>query len=382
MSDTKKRGVGIIGCGTISASHARAYKELAGLCEIRAVSDLDVARAKQFAASIHPDVAVYEDYRRLLLRDDIDIVSVCTPPFVHKEITVEACRMGKHVLCEKPLAPSLADCDEMIAAAKRHSRKLGVVFQYRYRQDFKQLKHIVDEGLLGPVALAQMNGLYWRGDLYYKVPWRGKWSTECGGVTMNQAIHPLDIFQSLLGEAATVYAEMGTLAHDIQVEDTLTASIRFRSGAIGQIACTTNAARPDISMGLHGKYASVTMPKLGDPLQFAAKKDSARGGEPDTGLAERMIAAASQVTGYPVHSHTGSILDLLDSVAGDTEPMVDGREGRKSVELVTALYKSGSTGDKVSLPISQDDPWYTTEGILAHVKHGGGRSEENRGELS
>jgi predicted dehydrogenase len=112
------------------------------------------------ARGIDRPVDIYEDYRQLLQRDDLDVVSICTPPFAHKEPVMEALRNGKHVLCEKPLAPSLQDCDDMIEASRRYGKKLAVVFQYRFRQDFKQLKHVVQSGVLGPLLLAQMNGLY------------------------------------------------------------------------------------------------------------------------------------------------------------------------------------------------------------------------------
>lgn len=366
--------IGIIGCGAISADHVSAYQALSGVCTIQAVSDLDLSRAENLARSIGGHVTAYADYRDMLRREDIDVVSVCTPPSVHKSPVVEALHSGKHVLCEKPFAPSLADCDEMIAASTSSGCKLAVVFQYRFRQDFNQIKAILDSGVMGPTVHAQMNGLYWRGDRYYQVPWRGKWASECGGVTMNQAIHPLDIFLWLLGDVTSVYAEMDTLTHEIEVEDSLLGILRFRSGAVGQIACSTSVAGTEISMKISSKNASIALDGVGEALTLHTKKDTGKAsGEADEDLRTR-IAAAAQFTDTeacaPDTSHVGSIQDLFDSIREDRDPRVSGSEGRRSIEVITALYKSGSTGSKVSLPLCPSDPWYSTRGILEGVKRG------------
>lgn len=356
-------GIGIIGCGAISNHHAKAYVELNRDCVIRAVADLNRTKAEQLAASIGGTVSVYEDYRELLSRDDIDVVSVCTPPFAHKGPVMDALYAGKHVLVEKPFAPSLADCDEMIEASKKAGKKLVVTFQYRYRQDFNQIKHLLDQGLLEPLTFAQMNGLYWRGDKYYEVDWRGTWKSECGGVTINHAIHPLDIFLWLMGEAESVNAEMHTMAHDIEVEDLSFAVIRFKSGAVGQIACTVNSVKSDIRMEFSGKRQSVSI-----PLAFHAVREDERGFPIADEEGVRALTAAAQAIDSGNDDHTGPIRDLFQAIRENREPKVGGREGRRVIELITALYKSATTGERVSLPITKDDPWYTTSGLQDLVK--------------
>ena len=356
-------GIGIIGCGNVSRSHAKAYQSLADQCDIKAVADPQRERAAALAASVGEGVGVYEDYRKLLERDDIDVVSVCTPPFAHLEPVIEALKAGKHVLVEKPFGPSLEDCDRMIEAARRYGRKLCVTFQYRYRQDFNQIRHLIRTGALGPIVFAQMSGLYWRGDAYYDVAWRGTWATECGGVTMNQAIHPLDIFLWLMGDVESVYAETDTVAHDIEVEDWSAAILKFRNGAVGQVLCTVNSVQSDIRMVFSGKTRGVSI-----PLAFHAVCEN-EGGFPvadEQGVKELERLASEIASG--TDDHTGPIRDLLQAIREGRDPTVSGEEGRRVIEIITAIYKSAATGQRVMLPIPKDDPWYTTEGLHRLVK--------------
>lgn len=368
----RKLGIGIIGCGIISTAHVKAYLRLDDQCEIRAVADISVDKAQALAARAN-GAAVYADYREMLKRDDIDMVSVCTPPFLHREQAIDALRAGKHVLCEKPMAPSLEDCDAMIAEANRSGKRLGVVFQYRYRKDFKQIKHLVSSGALGPIQFAQMNGLYWRGDTYYDEPWtwRGQFATECGGVTMNHAIHPLDIFLSVMGDIESVRAEMHTEAHDIEVEDYSSANIRFANGSLGQVNCTLNAAFEDITMAFSGKYRALTVYRATDEtdVQLCAVKRDEPGGFPEIdeeALAELRRAADEIDEG--TSNHTGPIRDMFDAIRSGREPVVNGREGRRTIEAITAIYKSATMEETVLLPIREEDPWYTRDGILKYVK--------------
>ncbi len=368
----RKIGIGIIGCGIISSAHVKAYLRLGSQCEIKAVADISGDKALALAAKAGSGVAAYTDYAEMLERDDIDMVSICTPPFLHRESVIDVLKAGKHVLCEKPFAPSLQDCDAMIDEAERRGLRLGVVFQYRYRKDFKQIRRLVAGGELGPIQFAQMNGLYWRGDTYYDEPWtwRGQFATECGGVTMNHAIHPLDIFLSVLGDIETVRAEMHTEAHDIEVEDYSSANIRFASGTLGQVNCTLNAAFEDITMAFSGKYRALTISRATDeaPLQLCAVKKDEPGGFP--ALDESALAALQQAADEienGTSDHTGPIQDMFNAIRENREPLVNGREGRRTIEAITAIYKSATLGETVLLPIRKDDPWYTREGILERV---------------
>lgn len=366
----KPFGVGIIGCGNISKSHIRGYMKLSGQCEIRAVSDVVLDKAQEKAAEIGEHVVAYEDYNELLAREDIDVISICTPPFMHKEPVVAALKAGKHVLCEKPFAPSLSDCDIMIDTAQAHHRKLAVVFQYRYRQDFRQAHAVLQSNALGPIQYAQMNAEYWRGDNYYNVPWRGRFETECGGVTMNHAIHPLDVFLWLMGDVDSVQAEIDTVAHRIEVEDISMAAIRFKSGTLAQVNCTLNAVSSNIAMTFSGKTKALSLSNAASVQgpQFHAIGEAPNGfGRKDEEAVAELQRIAAQIT-EGTTDHTGPIQDLFQAIHEDRDPVVCGQEGRRSIEVITAIYKSATLGQRVVLPIDKDDPWYTTEGILQHVK--------------
>jgi UDP-N-acetyl-2-amino-2-deoxyglucuronate dehydrogenase len=360
-----KLGVAIIGCGIISKSHVKAYQHFNEQCEIKAVCDVVPDKAGKLASSINENVMAYTQYKELLARNDIDVVSICTPPFAHKEVVIEALKEGKHVLCEKPLAASLAECDEMIAAAKKYNKKLSVSLQYRYRKDFNQVKHLLNSGVLDPITFGQLNALYWRGDAYYDVDWRGNWGTECGGVTINHEIHLLDIFIWLMGEIESVYAEMDTISHEIEVEDLSMAILRFANGSVGQVNGTVSSAINDVSMNISGKSKGISI-----PLQFHALREN-EGGFPvvdDEGIKE-IEKVANEIQEGTI-DHTGPVNDLFKAIEEDREPLVNGTEGRRVIEVITAIYKSSTSGQKVSFPLSENDPWYTTEGLQKFVKKG------------
>lgn len=356
-------GVGIIGCGSLSKAHIKAFNALHNECTVRALADPNVANANMLSEFLRDKVDVYEDISFLLKREDIGIVSICTPPFLHKEQVIQAFRCGKHVICEKPFAPSLADCDDMIKAARDFERKLCVTMQLRFGTDFKRVKHIVESGLLGPIHFAEMQGLYWRGPSYYEKDWRGRWESEAGGVMMTLGIHPLDLFLDILGPVDSVSAEMASLNHQVEVEDQVAASLTFRNQTKAHILCTLNSVENGISMRFSGETKAVSF-----PLDFHAVKES-EGGFPlpdEKGIEELRSAAAAIIEGCD--DHFGPIADMVAAIKEGREPFVNGLEARKSIEVVTAIYKSATLGESVLLPITNEDPWYTTKGIQKHVK--------------
>lgn len=357
-------GVGIVGAGGISRAHVHAYQSFPGECRIVAVADVDADRARAAAGAIGEDVAAYGSPEELFARDDIQLVSICTPPFTHAELAIAAMRAGKEVLVEKPMAASLDEADRMIAAAKETGRILSVVFQYRWIPDWWRAKQLIDTGALGPIRLARAECLWWRGPKYYDVWWRGTWERECGGATMNHAIHHIDTFLWMLGEPVSVYAESFALTHEIEVEDLSLAIVHFRSGAIGQITSTTSDPLDLARMEFSGERAALTM-----PWRLTAVKERPDGfPERDDEAIERLERVAAGIL-MPEHTgHAAQVRDVLDAMREGRQPLVDGREGRRSLELITAIYKSAATGQRVELPLGKDDPFYTTEGMQKHAK--------------
>ncbi|WP_127588312.1 Gfo/Idh/MocA family protein [Paenibacillus koleovorans] len=360
----RKFGIGLIGCGSISRHHIEGCAGLADECEIRAVSDLVPEKANTAAASIGANVQAYTDYTQLLSRPDIDVVAICSPPFAHKVPVIDALRAGKHVICEKPMAASLQDCDEMIAVARDSGRKLSIVFQLRFDPDIQRIRRVLQSPEMEPVVFAQMNGYYWRGSNYYNVPWRGKFDTECGGVTMNHSIHTVDLFLWLMNDQPiSVSAEMDTIGHDIEVEDISMAVIKFSRGAMAQLNCSLVTVRQEHTMEFSGATKQVSF-----PLNFHAVQQDAGGFPVRDDRAIECLWQLSDMQEATAPKHKYSYADLFRAIREDSEPLVNGEEGRKTIELITAIYKSATTGTKVLLPLERDDPWYTRTGMLEHVK--------------
>ncbi|OCA85970.1 hypothetical protein A8F94_14075 [Bacillus sp. FJAT-27225] len=359
----QKIGVGIIGCGAVSMAHVKAYLELEKDCTIRAVADIQPGSAEKLAGEIPGHIDMYDDIGSLLKREDIGVVSICTPPFLHKEQVIEALSKGKHVICEKPFAPSLADCDAMIDAAVHFNRKLCVTLQLRFGEDFKRVRHIVKSGMLGEIVFAQMQGLYWRGDAYYKKDWRGTWEKEGGGILMTQAIHPLDLLLDLLGGVKSVKAEMDTISHHVEVEDFITAVIEFEAGVRVHILATINSVNNGVKISLSGKTKAIEW-----PMAFHAVSETP-GGFP---VLDHEGFQALKMKGEEIPAgrddHFAPISDMISAIKNNREPVVNGVEARKSIELVTGIYKSASINQSVTFPVDKNDPWYSKEGILSHIK--------------
>lgn len=365
MAEQQARiGVGIIGTGGISRAHVRGYSAFPDACRIVAVCDIDAERAKEAAAQIGDDVAHYDSYESMLQRDDIELVSVCTPPFVHAPAAVAALEAGKHVLVEKPMAASPAECDAMIAAADRAGKLLSVVFQNRWRADWWRAKAVVDKGLLGPLHFGKADCLWWRGRKYYDLWWRGTWEQECGGATINHAIHLIDGFLWLMGDVESVYAEYHALNHAIEVEDTSMALLRFKSGAVGQITSSVSLHHNLDRVEITGESAGMSV-----PWAIHAMKERPNGfGDRDAERIHEIEGFASQINPPEHEGHANQIADVIDAIRTQRQPLVDGREGRRAVEVITAIYKSASEGTRVTLPLRPDDPFYTTAGLRENVK--------------
>ncbi len=362
-------GVGIIGAGSIARAHVSAYQQFADRCRVVAVADVFPDKAHDFARQIGEGVHAYGDPEQLLNNQDVHLVSICTPPFAHASLAISALQAGKHVWVEKPLAASLAECDRIIEQAERSGKVLAGVFQNRYRPEYRRAHYLLHSGALGRLVLAKADCLWWRGRNYYELWWRGTWERECGGVTINHAIHLIDALLWLVGEpVASVFAEMDTFTHDVEVEDLSCAVLRFQSGAIGSLVSTVSAHQNRDRIELTCDHGDITLPELHLHAQ-RARPDGFP--EPDeTHIAQmQKIASATPVSAYD--GHAAQLQDVLEAIASGRQPEVSAHEARRSLEVITAIYRSASTGEVVKLPINTDDPYYTTEGLHANVKRAG-----------
>ncbi len=358
--------VAILGTGAISDSHLQAYEKFSDRCQVVAVVDLYPAKAAEKVAKHRLRARIYRDYQELLAKEAFEVVSVCLPPFAHAPATVDLLRAGKHVLVEKPMATCLEECDAMIAAAEASGCRLSVVAQNRFKTPVMKLRSILGSGVLGRIRHAQVDSFWWRGANYYDLWWRGTWEKEGGGCTMNHAVHHLDLFQWLMGLPNEVQAVTLNLAHEnSETEDFMTAVLRYEAGAVGQITA---------SLVHHGEEQQLVFQcdraRVSVPWQVKAVVAKENGfPEDNVALLVELQTRYDQLPALPFEGHEGQIANFLGAIEGREPLLIDGQEGRKPLELISAIYQSSHFGQKVRLPLQPTDPFYTREGILKHARH-------------
>lgn len=358
--------VAIIGAGAIASAHIRAYEQFLGRCKIVAICDIYPDKAEKSATSHNLKVDIYSDYKEMLQRPDIDLVSVCTPPYTHAELSIAFLQAGKHVLVEKPMASSLEECDAMNQAQDKSGKILSVISQNRFTNPMMKLKSILDTKLMGPIVHTQVDSFWWRGYSYYDLWWRGTWEKEGGGCTLNHAVHHIDIFHWMNGMPSDVTAIASNTSHDnAEVEDLSVAICRYPNGGLAQITSSVVHHGEEQQMIFQGKNARVSV-----PWKVRASKSKENGfPERDGELEHKLQEAYEQLPNLEYEGHTAQIDDLLAAIEGKKDVLVDGKEGRKTLELITAIYQSSSTGQTVKLPIDQSSPFYTRDGILKNATH-------------
>jgi UDP-N-acetyl-2-amino-2-deoxyglucuronate dehydrogenase len=333
---------GLVGCGRVAPRHAESLSNLPHT-HLVAVADANVTRARRFAATFGADA--YDDFRLLLDRPDIDVIDICTPSGLHASMAIAAMQAGKHVLVEKPMALDLGDADRMIAVAATTGCKLGVVLQNRYNPPMQDLRRAVDEGRLGRLLLGNATVRWYRPQEYYEDGWHGTWAMD-GGALMNQSIHHIDALQWLLGDPVSVTACTATLAHRMEAEDVGVALIRFAGGALGVVEGSTITYPENLegSVTLFGERGSVKVGGTALNRKVFWKIE----GELEH---EREILTREQVDPPSVYgqSHQAVIADMAAAVLEDRQPKTHGREARKSVALVLAMYESARTGGPVRM---------------------------------
>jgi predicted dehydrogenase len=277
---------------------------------------------------------------------------------MHANIAAECLRAGKHVLCEKPVAATLAELDLIDQAQKESSKVFSGVFQWRFGRGAQQLRMLIDEGRFGRLHLGLAETLWFRDHPYYDdVAWRGKWASECGGVTVSQAIHAIDCLAWFLGEPVSVYAEAGTFRAKIECDDTTVAVVRFASGAIGQITSTVNALGPERTrLELYGTEMSA----IGGGEAYDTTKDLFAIATAEAGMGEKLAAESEErVPKGPSMLHRPAVVDFLDAIEQGRPPLAGMSACRTALQVTVGIYKSAMTGQPVKLPISPDDSWYS-----------------------
>ena len=356
----EKLKTAVIGYGKVAHTHAEA---LAGIpeSEFEAVCGRDAAKARSFA-----DLYGVRSFTRVedMVGSGIQAVVVATPHPAHAAVTVPALRAGAHAIVEKPLASSLEDCDAMITAARESGRTLAMISQRRLYAPVQRVRQAIDAGKLGRPVLGTATLLGWRSEEYYRSdPWRGSWDGEGGGVLVNQAPHQIDLLQWFMGEVDELYGAWANLNHPtIEVEDTSIAVIRFGSGALGNLVLS-NSQNPGISgkVWVHGSNGATVGVQTDGGSMFIAGMTAVL--EPPVNDVwtvpgeEEMLARwqkedADFFAGIDAtkHYHRLQIQEFLQAILAGRPPMISGEEGRKTVEIFTAIYRSQRDGRPVALP--------------------------------
>ncbi len=354
---------GIVGCGKVAVMHADALKSIPKAAFV-AVCGRDLKRTQDFAAKY--DVKAYDSVKEMVIAEKLDVVIVCTPHPAHKDPTIEALSAGANVLIEKPLASSLEDCDAMLSAAKQAGKQIGVISQRRFYAPCLRLKEAIVSGKIGKPVLGTVFMFGWRNEAYYKSdPWRGSWKGEGGGVLVNQAPHQIDLLQWFMdGEIDEIYGVWRNLNHPyIEVEDTAVAIIKYKNGAVANIV-VSNSQKPGIygKVHIHGENgASVGVQTDGGAMFIAGM----------TSILEPPVNDLWTVPGeeaklkdwvkedsdfFNSHNaieyyHKQQIEDFIDALLEGRKPLVTGEEGRKTVEIYTAIYRSQRDGKAIKFPL-------------------------------
>ena len=348
-------GFGIVGCGVIANFHAEAVEHIRG-AKLVACTDTLPAAAERFAAA--NGCTPYSTVKAMLADPAVDVVTICTPSGAHREPAVAAAEAGKHVIVEKPLEITLARCDAIINACRKNNVQLATIFPSRYSDANIAVKRAIQSGRFGKLTLADAYVKWWRTQQYYDSGgWRGTWALDGGGAYMNQAIHNVDLLYWFMGDVAEVSALTATLAHErIEVEDVGVAAVRFANGALGTIEATTSVY-PGLlkKTEIHGTQGSVIV-EQDDILLWTFERPKAKDAVLRKRFAQKTSGSggASDPSAITYVGHMKQFKDFVSAIETGRKPLVDGEEGRKSVEIILAIYKSARTGRRVSLPLAGD----------------------------
>jgi predicted dehydrogenase len=355
----------LIGCGKVGQIHAAALKSLPEAAFV-AACDTSLERAESFAAKYGP--RPYTDVAAMLRDGQVEAVLIGTPHPLHAAATLQAASAGVHVLVEKPMAASLADCDAMLEACRKAGVLLGVISQRRFYEPVQRMKAAVEAGKIGKPILGVFQMYSWRDPSYYlSDPWRGRWDTEGGGVLVNQSPHHLDILLWMMGPVAEVSGYWANLNHPtVEVDDTAVASLRFHNGGLGSIV-TSVSQKPGIHSKIHvhgSTGASVGVETDRGATFIAGVSEIAEPPMNDvwTIPGEETLLPAYQTedratfarVNATTHYHALQIGDFLRAIREKRSPLITGEDGRQVVELFTAIYQSSRDRRPIALPIPPD----------------------------
>jgi predicted dehydrogenase len=337
----------------IARFHVRALADIPGT-RVTALVDRNRSSAEKLASECNlGDIPICTELAEALALPDVHVVVICTPSGAHRDPSVQAARAGKHVVVEKPLEITTERCDAILQACEQSGVQLCTIFPSRFGDANTELKRAIEQGRFGRPTLGETTCKWWRSQEYYdEGGWKGTLALDGGGALMNQAIHQVDLLLWMMGPVTHISGFTALLAHQrIEVEDTAVACLRFASGALGVIQATTSV-HPGLpkTIAIHGDRGTVVIEQ--DDLihwQFAEERPE------DAQIRERFAVktGASGGSADPkAISHVGharQLADFINALRTGGRPLVDGREGRKAVEVIQAIYRSAATGKTIEI---------------------------------
>jgi predicted dehydrogenase len=341
---SKQVNIALVGCGRVAYKHLSAIDELGDEARLVAVCDIDAARAPD------RDVPFYQDYHEMLkAHPEIDLVNVLVPTGYHADVVVDLARYGRHILTEKPMALTVADCDRMIDACKENNIRLFVVYQNRYNDAVRAARKAFDEGRFGKIVMGTVRVRWCRYQSYYEQDnWHGTWALD-GGVMSQQSSHHIDLLQYFFGPIETVQCQHATRLLDIEVEDTAAALFKFKDGSLGVFEATV-ATRPDNlegSLSILGEKGTVEIGGIAvNAIKIWNFTESQEGDDSIQNLASKEVA---NVYG---HGHTHNLHDVIRSIRDeiDIPSLCTGENGRENIKTLTSLYESAASNGRMLKP--------------------------------
>lgn len=336
----------LVGCGRIAQRHAELLGkgQIAGAV-LDSVCDIIPERAEAIGKKF--GVPYFSNMHEMMKsRKEIDVVNVLTPSGLHAENVIELAPYHKHIVVEKPMALTLKDADRMTAACDHYGVRLFVVKQNRFNVPVVKLREALEQGRLGKLVLGTVRVRWARDQKYYdQDSWRGTWAYD-GGVLTNQASHHIDLLMWMMGEVETVYAKSGTFLVNTETEDTGVVLLKFTNGALGLIEATTAARPKDLegSLSILGEGGTVEI--AGFAVNEIRHWNFTNPTDDDKLVKEKFSVNPPNVYGF---GHKTYLEHVVDCIKNRKAHLVDGLEGRKSLELITAIYESIETGKEVTV---------------------------------
>lgn len=336
-------GIGIVGCGTISGTHAEAIAATSH-GELIAAHSRNRSNLDSFCSRYGADG--FTDYEEFLSQADLDVVVICTPSGTHLDYGKTAARAGKHLIVEKPIEVTLDRGRALIESCRTHDVQLAVIYQNRFIEGVKQMKEVLDRGQLGRIFMVDASVKWFRDQQYYDSGnWRGTLALDGGGAVINQAIHTIDLMLWLAGDIQTLHAFKGTYTHErMEGEDNAVASLKFENGAIGVFRASTSVVPPvNRKIEIHGENGTARLD--GDRFRLLTSGENLpEGSEDDHGS-----GASSPLAGMGANNHKKQYDRILDAFINNRKPVVSGEESLKSLAVVEALYRSDETRTPITL---------------------------------